>query len=97
MKPPRLTTILQQIEACNYAFDLAKDFHGACPCADFKLEDSDGQVSAHSRCWRVSESDQDLYVWGDHPGIDAIAKALKKVLDETEWYSTYTIRMEEFK
>lgn len=88
--------ILKQIEASDYIFDLAVDFDGGCPCADFRLKDSNGYVSARSRCWRVSDNDQDLYVWGEHPDLDTIAKALKESLDATEWHSPYTILMEEF-
>lgn len=90
-------TILQQIKASDYAFDLAHDFDGGCPCADFKLKDDKGTVQAHSRCWRVSDDVQDLYVWGDHPKLLSIAEVLKKSLDKTEWYNPYTIKLEEFK
>lgn len=89
--------ILEQIKSTDYAFSLADDFEGACPCAEFKLTDDKGTVHAQSRCWRVSDNDQDLYVWGEHPEKEKIAKALKKSLDATEWYNPYTIIMEEFK
>lgn len=89
-------TILEQIEDSDYAFNLADDFEGACPCADFKLTDDRGTVYAHSRCWRVSDNAQDLYVWGEHPLTKSIARALKKSLDSTEWYNPYTIIFEEF-
>lgn len=90
--------VLEQVKATDYAFNLAHDFDGACPCADFKLKDDNGTFYAHSRCWRVSEgAEQDLYVWGEHPDHSEIAEALKEKLDETEWYNSYKIIYEEFK
>lgn len=90
-------SILEKINAADYAFSMATDFSGACPCAYFRFKDKNGIVYAHSRCWRVSDNDQDLYVWGEHPDISKIARALKKSLDRTEWYGQYTIIYEEFK
>lgn len=89
-------TILQQIKEVDYAFSLCgENYEGHCPCAEFKLTDDKGTVHALSRCWRVSDSigdgKQDLYVWGDHPDLKSIAKALKKSLDKTEWYNPYKI------
>lgn len=89
-------TIKEQIKAVAWPFELASAYEGSCPCARFVLKDDEGTVYAHSRCWRVSDSDQDLYIWGKHPKIKSIAKALKKALDETKWYNPYTIKMEEF-
>ena len=94
---PDKVSILEQINQSDYAFSLSKDYEGCCPCADFELKDADGVVYAHSRCWRGSDNAQDLYIWGDHKKIKLIAKALKKALDDTEWYNPYTIIYEEFK
>ena len=93
----QVDTIIAKIESADYAFDLAHDYEGICPCADFKFTDDKGTVYAHSRCWRVSDNGQDLYVWGKHPRLKAIAKALKKQLDDTKWYSHYTIIYGDFK
>jgi len=89
-------TIWEQIEASDYGFELAKDFDGSCPCADFELRDDEGIFNAHSRCWRVSDNDQDLYVWGDHPRLKKLAEKLKDALDKTEWYNPYTIIYDDF-
>lgn len=35
------------------------------------------------RAW--DKNDQMMYVWGEHPEKEKIAKALKKSLDATEW------------
>lgn len=88
-------SILEQIKKADYPFGLANDYEGSCPCAEFKLSDKDGKVYAQSRCWRVSDNAQDLYIWGEHPHKRKIANALKKALDATEWYNPYTIIMEE--
>ena len=93
----QVDTIIAKIESADYAFDLAHDYEGICPCADFKFTDDKGTVYAHSRCWRVSDNGQDLYVWGKHPRLKAIAKALKKQLDDTKWHSHYTIIYGDFK
>lgn len=97
MKPPTPQQSIDLINLCDYPFELADDYDGSCPCADFKFVDDKGTVEAHSRCWRVSDNEQDLYVWGDHPQIKTIAKALKKKLDKTKWYNPYTIIYEEWK
>lgn len=89
-------TILETIKSSEYIFQLAEDYEGFCPCADFIFTDDKGTVNAHSRCWRASNNDQDLYVWGNHPQLKTIAKALKKELDRTKWYNPYTIIYEEF-
>lgn len=88
--------IVEQIKASDYIFGLAIDYDGHCPCAEFKLTDERGTVYAHSRCWRVSKNDQDLYVWGDHPQLKTVARSLKKELDLTKWYNPYTIIYEEW-
>lgn len=88
--------IVDQIKASDYAFNLATDYEGSCPCADFTLKDELGTVYARSRCWRVSNNTQDLYIWGEHPQIKEIAEALKHSLDETKWYNPYTIIYEKF-
>lgn len=89
-------SIIEKIKASKWAFDLATDFGGACPCAYFKFTDDNGTVYAHSCCWRVSENGQDLYVWGEHKNIKSIAKALKKALDDTKWYQPYTIIFKDY-
>lgn len=88
-------SVEEQIGEAKSAFDLAEDFDGSCPCADFELSDPKGTVYAHSRCWRISKNDQDLYVWGNHPELKKIAKLLKAKLDDTEWYNPYTLIFEE--
>ena len=89
-------SITEQLEQVDYIFELAEDYEGSCPCAEFYLKDDRGVIKAHTRCWRVSDNAQDLYVWGDHPKIKSISKKLKKALDETKWYNPYTIIYEEF-
>lgn len=91
-----MSKIIDTIKSTNYIFSLATDDDGSCPCADFSFKDDRGTVKAHSRCWRVSDNSQDLYVWGEHPNIKEIAQALKEALDKTEWYNPYTIIMEEW-
>ena len=67
------------------------DFEGTCPCADGDVIVDNYPVHFWSRCWRVSDNAQDLYVFTDHPKIKTIAKAVKKNLDAQEWYNPYTI------
>lgn len=73
-----------------------KDSDGACPCFGGKRMEDGKTVNVRGRCWRVSDNDQDLYVWGDHLDLKAIAKETKRALDETGWHNPYTIIYEKF-
>lgn len=88
--------IKEQVESSDSVWSLADDYEGSCPCAYFELEDAEGKVFARSRCWRVSDNAQDLYVWGDHPDIKSVARLLKQKLDNTKWYSPYTVIFDKF-
>lgn len=90
-------SILEQIKKCGWPFELAKDYDGHCPCADFIFRDDEGAVQMRSRCWRVSGAMQELHVWGKHTKIKEIARAMKRELDNTEWYGEYEIFYKEFK
>ena len=68
-----------------------KDYEGSCPCFSGKRTEGGKSVNVRGRCWRVSEFAQDLYVWGDHPDLKKIGRAIKKNLDDQEWYNPYTI------
>lgn len=80
-------------------FTLDKDGDGGCPCSEFTLKDKAGELRIHTYCWRTADNIeygfQDLVVEGKHPDKEAIAKELKRCLDETEWYNPYKIIMEE--
>ena len=71
---------------------------GGCPCFSGKLTDNKKTVNAYGRCWRVSDSMesgfQDLYIWGDHPQLKTIGKAIKKQLDAQKWHNPYKLIFE---
>jgi hypothetical protein len=75
----------------HYPQSINPDYDGCCPCSSWE-EIIDGKVFGFAtRCWRVSEYDQDLYVWGDVENIEQLAIILKRKMDEQEWYNEYTI------
>lgn len=72
-----------------------KDNDGGCPCFSGVKTENGKTIGVMGRCWRVSNNDQDLYVWGDHPKLKQIAKSVKRALDAQEWYNPYTIIYED--
>lgn len=66
-------------------FDTA--FGGSCPCADGIFIVDGKKNRATSRCWRVSESNQDFHFYGDRE----IGKAIWHCLNKQRWYDRYTL------
>ncbi len=80
---------------------LDKKNSGSCPCF-WATKTIDGKrVSIHGHCWRVCRecNHNGLHITGEFPKKDLmkIAKALKKKLDEQEWYSEYEIHFKKRK
>jgi hypothetical protein len=84
------STFLKLIKE-QYPQSLDNEYDGGCPCSKWKGIIDGKEFGFKTRCWRVSDNLQDLYIWGDHPEIQELAKALKKQLDNQEWYNPYTI------
>lgn len=84
---------LQKIEDYGMQKFWDKHFEGLCPC--FRGENTvEGKtIGFWGRCWRVSENEQDLHVFGDMDmkNKKLIAKEVKRALDNQEWYNTYTL------
>lgn len=89
--------LLEKLKSEHYAQSLGTDYEGSCPCGTVELKIDGYDFCFHSRCWRVSKNEQDLHIWGNHPDLKELAEAVKKNLDEQEWYNPYTIIYGEFK
>lgn len=88
--------LIETLKNDSYAQRLGKNYDGGCPCSLVKLKVDKYTFCFHSRCWRVSNNLQDLYVWGTHPDIKELAELVKENLDKQEWYNPYTIIYQEF-
>ena len=78
----------------NYPQCLDNEYSWHCPCSRAEMEVDGKSLGFASRCWRVSENDQDLYVWGEL--AEEFAPILKEKLDEQNWYNEYTVIFGEF-
>lgn len=89
---------LKNIESYDMFNFWDKYFDSSCPCFEGVKTVDNRKVYVKGRCWRVSSNDQDLYIWGDLPkeNLEAIAKEIKRALDETEWYNPYTVIFKDF-
>ena len=68
------------------------DWEGTCPCFEGKIKIDDKIIKVWGRCWRVSDNEQDLHIYGkDIKFNEEIGKWIKKALDKQEWYSPYTL------
>jgi hypothetical protein len=72
---------------------------GGCPCFCGSIKIDGKMLYVNGKCWRVSDNDQDLYVWGEFTKkeLREYAESIKKALDAQEWYNPYTIIYEESK
>ena len=88
-----INTFIKKIENEYYPQKLDKDYDGNCPCSHFEGKIEGKKFGFHTRCWRVSNNAQDLYIWGELGKKDLykIGKALKRQLDKQKWYNSYTI------
>lgn len=85
---------LNYLENHHYPQSLNHDYDGSCPCCVWEGKIDGKTFGFSSSCWRVSldESDtQELRVWGDVENIEELAIALKKSLDNQNWYNPYRI------
>jgi len=66
---------------------------GGCPCFEGKVKLKEGTLHVWGRCWRVSENQQDLHVWGTlkRPQLEKVGKVVKRLLDKQKWYSSYKL------
>ena len=93
MKIDAFINKLKKLEGYEVFEFWESDYIGSCPCfRGEKIIDGE-QIGVWGRCWRVSDNAQDLYVYGNHPKeiLKQVAQKTKRALDETEWYSPYTI------
>jgi hypothetical protein len=91
----RLADLLAQIAEMDSPQHLDESYVGSCPCFLADL-DIDGQrLHIDGRCWRVSEHEQDLYVWGELPAedLERVGAAVKAKLDAQHWYNPYTVTL----
>ena len=87
-----LDELEQRLEEEHYGqVVFEEEFWGSCPCACGSIDVDGFPVSVWCRCWRVSENDQDLHIYTEHPKKNRIAYLLKKNLDAQEWYNPYTV------
>lgn len=98
-----LKELIERVKAGHYPqglFDKGEDnegWEGSCPCFSGKFEVDDYPAYIWGRCWRVSDNDQDLYLYTDHPRRRQLGNAIKKQLDAQEWYHPYTLILGDYK
>jgi len=93
VKIKTLISKLKEIENYKMQSFWDKAYEGACPCFSGQKTVEGKTIGFWGRCWRVSEYQQDLHVFGTMTIGDKkiIAKEVKRALDAQEWYSDYTL------